>query len=825
MCQQSIYQRCFFNLIWSIACIIHFSPVVTSEDTYFPVEKVEKLLEKRAGSPWWFANIARHGTVPFNSDPNYVLYRNVADYGAVGDGHANDTQAFLDAFFLGPRCVGQFDPVNPCQSSTIQPAIVYVPPGTYFLTNRIIMPYNSIIIGDALDMPTLKASADFNDIAILDPDPYVSGNDQWYANQNNFFRQVRNLILDTTNTGVSSTVAGVHWQVAQATSLQNLVFNMIVSKDENNKQQGIFMENGSGGFMRDLIFNGGGIGFFLGNQQFTSTNLTFNNCYKGIRMNQNWLWSFKDITFNGCTIGIDMVQAGDPSIGPGSPSLGSAILADSTFINTDTGIVSTYNCSYSKPASAGTLIVDNVDFTGAGIAIRNPNGTVILPGGSVVAGFMAGNVYSAQYAQRFFPNHDNQTCYVPQAIPSCYQEAYTPPTKPAGLLGPNGKVFDRAKPAYDDFTVSQFISAKVDFGCAGDGVADDSDCLQNLFNSVNFNQVAYIDGGAYVVTKPIFIKPNIRIMGEGWPKIMIKGGSFWGDKANPEVAFTVGNKGDIGKLEMQDIVFETQGPTPGAIVMEWNLEEDAQGSAGMWDVHWRMGGSAGTLMQENCIKTPTEVLSVADPNCFTAFLLLHITETASLYMENNWGWVADHELDQLPNDQLNIWNGRGLLIESVKPVWVVGGSFEHSQLYNYQVANAKNVYMSHIQSETAYMQDNPIATLAYPPQASWDDPDFSFCQGLTKCVKTFGLRIYNSTYVYIYGAGLYSFFQNYDSSCLVPHSCQTNAASIELSEAVYVYGLYSVGHDNMMLMDQTPLVPQGDNSNTFGESIALFEYE
>jgi len=35
--------------------------------------------------------------------------------------------------------------------------------------------------------------------------------------------------------------------------------------------------------------------------------------------------------------------------------------------------------------------------------------------------------------------------------------------------------------------------------------------------------------------------------------------------------------------------------------------------------------------------------------------------------------------------------------------WIIGGSFEHSQLYNYQVANAQNLYMSHIQSETAYV--------------------------------------------------------------------------------------------------------------------------
>jgi hypothetical protein len=36
------------------------------------------------------------------------------------------------------------------------------------------------------------------------------------------------------------------------------------------------MENGSGGFISDLIFNGGKLGMWLGNQQFTSRNITVN---------------------------------------------------------------------------------------------------------------------------------------------------------------------------------------------------------------------------------------------------------------------------------------------------------------------------------------------------------------------------------------------------------------------------------------------------------------------------------------------------------------------------------------------------------------------
>jgi len=122
----------------------------------------------------------------------------------------------------------------------------------------------------------------------------------------------------------------------------------------------------------------------------------------------------------------------------------------------------------------------------------------------------------------------------------------------------------------------------------------------------------------------------------------------------------------------------------------------------MWDVHWRIGGSAGTKLQsDTCAKAPSVKISTPDPACIASFLLIHITNTASLYMENNWGWVADHDLDAADHNQINIFNGRGLLVESRQPVWIIGGSIEHSMLYNYGIHNAKNVYLSHIQSESA----------------------------------------------------------------------------------------------------------------------------
>lgn len=88
--------------------------------------------------------------------------------------------------------------------------------------------YYTQFIGDAVSIPTIKATAGFAGIAMIDSDPYIpnGGGANWYTNQNNFFRQVRNFVIDLTNMPMS-TGAGIHWQVAQATSLQNIVFNMV----------------------------------------------------------------------------------------------------------------------------------------------------------------------------------------------------------------------------------------------------------------------------------------------------------------------------------------------------------------------------------------------------------------------------------------------------------------------------------------------------------------------------------------------------------------------------------------------------------------------
>lgn len=206
--------------------------------------------EKRDSSDtdFWYSLITRQGKAPYQPNSTYVIYRNVMDYGAKGEQHCNspfpfrvtnslhltgngindDTDAINNATQDGRNCI------YPCDSSTTTPAIIYFPPGTYMVSTPLIMTYYTQYVGDAKDLPVLKATEDFYGIAILDSDPYLAYGYNWYQNQNNFYRHVRNFVLDITSVPRSSSQAYcLHWQVAQATSLQNIVFNMAEGGDDN----------------------------------------------------------------------------------------------------------------------------------------------------------------------------------------------------------------------------------------------------------------------------------------------------------------------------------------------------------------------------------------------------------------------------------------------------------------------------------------------------------------------------------------------------------------------------------------------------------------
>lgn len=191
-----------------------------------------------------------------------------------------------------------------------------------------------------------------------------------------------------------------------------------------------------------------------------------------------------------------------------------------------------------------------------------------------------------------------------------------------------------------------------------------------------------------------------------------------------------------------------------------------------------------------------------------AALVMHVTSQSSGYFENVWAWVADHDLDNplnafafetsdgIPRDvqtQISVYSGRGILIESQGPTWFYGSASEHSQMYQYQLANASTIYLGHMQTETPYYQPSPNALSPYKAGGFPEDPTFANCAD-DLCRKAWALRIIESSDVFIYSAGFYSFFNGNQLGCASEEDCQLALIDTNFASGVWLYNIFTKGN-------------------------------
>ncbi|RKU44074.1 hypothetical protein DL546_006880 [Coniochaeta pulveracea] len=697
-----------------------------------------------ACSDYYLETIRHQGLAPYAAS-GYTVFRSVKDFGAKGDGVTDDTAAINAAISSGNRC-GPAD-CGP-GTTTTTPAIVYFPPGTYLVSSPIIDYYYTNIIGNPDCLPVILASPTF--------------------------------------------------QVGQATSLQNIVFQL--STDASTQHQGLFIEEGSGGFIGDLVFYGGKQAMSIGNQQFTMRNLTFFNAQTAIQQLWNWGWTYKGLNINNCGVGIDMTAITDSN----TLTVGGVVVVDSVVSNTPV-FLKYGNPNASGPDAANNIVLENIQLSGVPVAVQSGSGATILSGesGAVTA----------------WANGHRYTGY-PTTGPTAATGSIDPNTRPAGLVS-GTEYYERSKPQYENEPLASFVSIRTS-GAAGDGTTDDTAIINSVLAAAAAqNNIVFFDAGVYVVSDTIVIPPGSRIVGEAYP-VILAAGTTWGDINNPKPVVQVGQSGQTGVIEWSDMIISTRGAQPGAILIEWNLASTGTPS-GMWDVHTRIGGFAGSNLQvAQCVKTPETDAGTAGVNtaCIAAFMSMHITASAQgVYMENVWLWVADHDVEDAANTQITVYAGRGLLVESQQGnIWMYGTAVEHHTLYQYQLANTANIVMGQVQTETAYYQPNPDATIPFTALAAYNDPV------IPAGGSGWGLRLLDSNNIDIYGMGLYSFFSNNNVTCSNQgngEACQSRIFSVENS-GVSVYNLNTVGTTNMITLDGQDIALYSDNLDGFVDSINLF---
>jgi glucan 1,3-beta-glucosidase len=137
--------------------------------------------------------------------------------------------------------------------------------------------------------------------------------------------------------------------------------------------------------------------------------------------------------------------------------------------------------------------------------------------------------------------------------------------------------------------------------------------------------------------------------------------------------------------------------------------------------------------------------------------------------------------------------------------------------------------MGYIQTETAYYQPYPDATIPFPENSALLDPVFTPSSNSSiNAASGWGLRIVRSNNLLAYGVGLYSFFDNYSTNCSAigaGATCQTRITSIEGDRNTYdvsLYNLNTVGATQMITRDGVDLASNVDNNNTFADTINVF---
>ncbi|KAJ5240912.1 glycoside hydrolase family 55 protein [Penicillium citrinum] len=719
-------------------------------------------LEKRATS-FWYANMDHTGQYrgyapDLDPDYTYPVFKSV---------NAGDGASIQDA-------------INSGSSGTrhgswlaSQPRVVYIPPGTYEISSTIRMNTDTILMGDATNPPIIKAAAGFSGDQILisgqDPTTGVSG-------ELSFAVGLKNLVLDTTSISGGNAFTALYWGVAQVAQLQNIKITMAYSSNGQG-HTGIRLGRGS-----TLGLSDNGI-WHDGHQQALYKSIYFYQNTVGMLISGGNTISIIAPTFDTC--GTAVRNTG------GSPWIA---LIDATSINSGVTFVTTVYPSF---------LIENLN--------KDTNSDIAQVPGKTVLGSQS-HVDTFTYANTVGrdPKYGAQT---------------STNTRPS-VLAPNGKYPVLPAPNYAANPVSDFINVKDPsqnggYTVLGDHSKDESGVLNSILQyAANNNKIAYFPFGKYRVDSTLFVPKGSRIVGEAWATIT-GNGAYFKDSSSPKPVVAIGNGGDVGTAQIQDMRFTVSDVLPGAIIVQFNMAGSSPGQVALWNSMITVGGTRGASALTNSCRD-------ASNECKAAFLGMHFAPTSSAYVENVWNWVADHTTEDFDGGS-NIAAKGGALIESTKGTWLHALGSEHWWLYQLNLRKASNVMISMLQTETNYDQGDNVRQIPPAPWVAdvtnWGDPDFSWCSGGdTRCRMGFANYINGGSNIYTYASASWAFFSGPGyQACAGAYQCQNYMHWIAQTPSnLQAFGLCSKDTwATLRLADGTNIVTQdgftGSWPNTGGD--------
>ncbi|KAJ5771709.1 Pectin lyase fold/virulence factor [Penicillium odoratum] len=731
-----------------------------SATAFTPATKTCPAGTRNGGEPYWLDaqdhKQGASGYAPYAGGSKiYPVYRNVLDYGVVRDGSGDQTaklQHAIDDDGNGGTRKGK--------GVTRYPAEVFLPGGVYTLGSTLTMTVGTIIVGDPLNPPILRASPDFQGQFL------IMGYDKNNGNpETSFMMLLKNVILDTNAIGPNTKITALQWGVAQGSGLTNVEVHMPFNSKVHT---GIDIVAGSTIAVTDVRIIGGATGIINSNQQVNFKNIQFVGCGTAFEAKGGFTVLLQSAGFESCGTGINMTSNG----------LGSLVLLDSTSRNSGP-VVRFHDSSHDTGYKNSQLLIQNLVHDGTNPIAVDSEGRTRLASTAHVDTWLWGSLVEGEYEQGAMHN-----------------------TQRSASLLVNDKFFIKAQPTYSQFSSADVVNVKSVPGhpVKGDGLADETASLNAILKQNAENcKITFIPFGVYRVSDTLFVPVGTRIVGEAWAVISGYGDAFK-DPRNPRAIVKLGNPGDVGLIEIQDMRFSVGEILPGAKVLEINAAGSQPGDVGLWNTNVMVGGTAETVISNICTSQ--------DPkDCMAAYMVMHLTSSSSAYIENFWGWTADHNLDSTSLLTI-VSTGRGILVEATKGTWLTGTGSEHHWLYEYNFNKAANVFAGLLQSESPYMQgsgeyENTPAPWAPDPKIG--DPDFTWCGANDqKCRTSIATNIEGGSNIALYNSAAWAFFDGYwnglyNEPC--SGKCQTNMMRVAGAPQNLVW--YSIGtrQTDVMILD------------------------
>ncbi|RBQ78001.1 hypothetical protein FVER14953_09443 [Fusarium verticillioides] len=706
---------------------------------------------------FWYANMDHTGQYrgyapDLDGDNTYAVYKVIQP----GDGAAIQAAINDDN---GKARHGQW--------LASQPRVVYIPPGTYEITETIRMNTDTVLMGDATNPPIIKASATFSGDRTL-----ISGQDPTTgdAGELSFAVGLKNLILDTTAIPGGDTFTALWWGVAQGAQLQNIKITM-ASAVGGSGHTGIRLGRGSTLGLSDVRIERGQNGIWHdGHQQALYKSIYFYQNTVGMLITGGNTISIVAPVFDTC--GTAVRNTG------GSPWIA---LIDAKSVNSGVTFVTTVFPSF---------IIENLSKDTDSDIAQVPGGTV-LGAQSHVDTFTYANTVGRD---------------------PIYGATGSTNTRPAALA-PGGRFPVVPAPNYASNPTTDFINVKDPsqnggHTVLGDNTIDESAVLNQVLQyAADNNKIAYFPFGKYRVDSTLLVPVGSRIIGEAWSTIT-GNGAFFKDLSNPKPIVAVGNPGDVGLAQIQDMRFTVSDVLPGAIILQFNMRGTSPGDVGLWNSLITVGGTRGaSALTDTCHDPSSE--------CQAAFLGMYFAPDSSAYVENVWNWVADHITESFAGGS-NIAAKGGALVASTKGTWLHALGSEHWWLYQLNIHQASNILITLLQSETNYDQGDHVQQTPPAPWVAnitnWGDPDFSWCSGGdTRCRMGFANYIQGGSDIYTYASASWAFFSGPGyQPCAGAYQCQNYMHWIsETPKNLQAFGLCSKdAWATLHLADGTNIVSQ-----------------